>query len=79
MALVGAAMVFALRERVEAEAANSLTSVRDVVEMISWYFLKPRTSEEVADAIEKRHEGRRRASRFKAGRRRKSHAEKVTQ
>ena len=62
MALVGAAMVFALREREQAKATNPLTSVRDVVEMMSWYFLKPRTAEDVAEAIEKRHQRRRRAS-----------------
>jgi len=79
MALVGAAMVFALKERVEAQATSPLTSVRDVVEMVSWYFLKPRTADEVATAIFKRHERRRRVSESKARRGRKMRISKVTQ
>jgi SRSO17 transposase len=79
MALVGAAMLFALKERVEAQATSPLTSVRDVVEMVSWHFLKPRTSDEVATAIFKRHERRRRVSECKARRSRKMRVSKVTQ
>lgn len=79
MSLVGAAMVFALKERVEAEATSPLTSVRDVVEMVSWYFLKPRTADEVSQAIFKRHERRRRVSESKARRDRKIRRTKLTQ
>ncbi len=38
MALVGAAMVFALAERQRASRTNPLTSVRDIVEMVVWQF-----------------------------------------
>lgn len=79
MSLVGAAMVFALKERVEAQATSPLTSVRDVVEMVSWYFIKPRTSEDVATAILKRHERRRKVSESKARSARKTLFTKITQ
>lgn len=79
MALVGAAMMFALKERVATATTSPLTSVRDVVEMVSWYFLKPRTSEEVAAAIQKRHERRRRVSESKARRMRKVPVSKLPQ
>ena len=65
MALVGAAIVFALNERIETAASSPLTSMRDVVEMISWYFLKPRTAADVSNAIQKRHERRRKVAESK--------------
>ena len=55
MALVGAAMVFALAERQRASRTSPLTSVRDVVEMIAWYFEAERTPDQIVTAIRKRH------------------------
>ena len=58
MVLVGAAMVFALGERELTRKDSPLLSVRDIVEMIAWYFSKERTGTEVEQAIRARHERR---------------------
>jgi SRSO17 transposase len=55
MALVGAAMVFALAERQRASRSSPLTSVRDVVEMVAWYFAAERTPDQIVTVIRKRH------------------------
>lgn len=55
MALVGAAMVFALAERQRASRTSPLTSVRDVVEMVAWYFAAERTPDQIVSVIQKRH------------------------
>lgn len=55
MALVGAAMVFALAERQRASPTSPLTSVRDVVELVAWYFEAERTPDQIVTAIRKRH------------------------
>jgi len=65
MALVGAAMIFALMERQRVEGNSPLTSVRDVVEMVAWYFAESRTAGEVVDQILLRHQRRARSMKFK--------------
>ena len=59
MVLVGLAMVFALEERELMRQDSALLSVRDIVEMIAWYFTKDRTGNEVEAAIRARHDRRR--------------------
>lgn len=59
MVLVGAAMVFALGERQLMSKDSPLLSVRDIVEMIAWYFSKERTGQDVEAEIRARHERRR--------------------
>jgi len=54
MALVGLAMVFVLKERLLQEAAHPLLSTRDVVELLDWYFRKPRAIEEVEAILGRR-------------------------
>lgn len=61
MALVGAAMIFALEERQQVEGKSPLVSVRDVVEMVAWYFAQNRTAEEVVVQIQQRHRRRKRS------------------
>jgi SRSO17 transposase len=61
MALVGAAMVFALGERQRVGHASPLTSVRDVVEMVAWYFEAERTPDQIEEVIQMRHLRRKRA------------------
>lgn len=61
MALVGAAMVFALAERCRHAVDSPLLSVRDVVEMVAWYFTKERSTEELTESIRKRHQRRKQA------------------
>ena len=61
MALVGAAMVFALKERCRHAAESPLLSVRDVVEMVAWYFTKEPTTEELTASIRDRHQRRKQA------------------
>ena len=65
MSLVGAAMIFALIERQRVEGNSPLTSVRDVVEMVAWYFAESRTAEEVVDQIKSRHKRRAQSMKFK--------------
>lgn len=69
MALVGAAMVFALAERCRHAATSPLLSVRDVVEMVAWYFIKERTTEELTQSIVRRHARRKQAMDSKIRRR----------
>ena len=54
MALVGLAMVFVLKERLLQAAAHPLLSTRDVVELLDWYFRKPRAIEEVEAILGRR-------------------------
>lgn len=69
MALVGAAMVFALAERDCVGSGSPLTSVRDVVDMVSWYFAEERTDQDLEAMIRERH--RRRAISMEIRNRRK--------
>lgn len=61
MVLVGLAMVFTLEERERVRSETPLTSVRDVVDLIAWYFEKDRTGVEVEEAIRARHKRREQA------------------
>lgn len=61
MALVGAALVFTLQERERTAKSSPLTSVRDVVEMIAWYFEVQPTPEQVVTTIRQRHRRRKRS------------------
>lgn len=65
MVLVGLAMVFTLEEREMLKEDRPLMSVRDVVELIAWYFEKDRTGAEVEAAIRARHKRREQAMRSK--------------
>lgn len=65
MVLVGLAMVFALEERELVKSDRPLMSVRDVVDLIAWYFEKDRTGAEVEEAIRARHKRREQAMRSK--------------
>lgn len=59
MALVGLAMLFVLEERLLAAKEYPLLSVRDVVELMSWYFMKHPSLEELVEAMGRRHRRRR--------------------
>ncbi len=65
MVLVALAMMFTLEEREVVKADSPLMSVRDVVDLIAWYFEKPRTGTEVEDAIRARHKRREQSMRSK--------------
>ncbi len=58
MALVGAAMGFSLEERLRTSQSNPLTSVRDVVEMVAWYFEVQPTPDQIVTTIRQRHQRR---------------------
>lgn len=58
MALVGLAMLFVLEERLVRQETQPLLSVRDVVEMLDWYFRGPRSAPEVEAAGRCRHQRR---------------------
>jgi SRSO17 transposase len=70
MVLVAVAMVFALEERELLKADAPMLSVRDIVDLIAWYFEKGRTDKDVETAIRIRH--RRREKAMKSKMRRKS-------
>lgn len=65
MVLVGLAMVFTLEERERVNADSPLMSVRDVVDLIAWYFEKAPTGAEVEEAIRARHKRREQSMRSK--------------
>jgi len=58
MALVGLAMLFVLEERLLATKSHPLLSVRDVVELMSWYFMKHPSLEELMEVMGRRHRRR---------------------
>jgi SRSO17 transposase len=58
MALVGLAMLFVLQERLLAAQEHPLLSVRDVVELMSWYFLEHPSLERVMEVMRRRHRRR---------------------
>ncbi len=74
MALVGLAMLFVLQERVLAKAKHPLLSARDVVELMSWYFLEHPSLERLMEVMSQRH--RRRSQLMKAALKRARRAEK---
>ena len=53
-ALVGLAMLLVLQERLLAEREHPLLSVRDVVELMSWYFLEHPHLEKLLDVMRRR-------------------------
>ena len=55
MVLVGLAMLFVLEERLLAERSHPRLSVRDVVELMSWYFMKHPSLEELQETMNRRH------------------------
>jgi len=61
-------MLFVLEERLLAEADHPLLSVRDVVELMSWYFMNHPSLEGVLEVLRQRH--RRRDQIMKAAKRR---------
>jgi SRSO17 transposase len=70
MVLVAVAMVFTLGERELLRKDAPMLSVRDIVDLIAWYFEKGRTEAEVEAAVRDRH--RRRIRAMKSKMRRKS-------
>jgi SRSO17 transposase len=58
MALVGLAMLFVLQERLLAEREHPLLSVRDVVELMSWYFLEHPSLPKLLEVMRRRHRRR---------------------
>jgi SRSO17 transposase len=58
MALVGLALLFVMEERLLAEKAAPFLSVRDVVELMDWYFLKHPSLEEIQAVMSRRHQKR---------------------
>lgn len=58
MALVGLAMLFVLEERLVRKETQPWLSVRDVVEMLDWYFRGPRSAREVEATVRRRHQRR---------------------
>lgn len=68
MALVGLAMLFVMEERLLAEANHPLLSVRDVVELMSWYFMSHPNLDGVMEVMDRRH--RLRATLMKAAKKR---------
>lgn len=58
MALVGLAMLFVLEERLLAAKAYPLLSVRDVVELMSWYFMEHPSLERLLEVMRRRHRRR---------------------
>ena len=65
MVLVGVAMVFALGERELLKEDAPMLSVRDIVDLIAWYFEKGRTEAEVEAAVRERHRRRIKAMKSK--------------
>ena len=65
MVLVAVAGLFVMRERAEVRDHSPLTSVRDVVELIAWYFTGPRSQDEVVQLIHQRHARREKTRRTK--------------
>lgn len=61
MVMVGLAMVFTLEERELLKTDAPMLSVRDIVDLIAWYFARGRTEADVEVAIRARHERRKRA------------------
>ncbi len=59
MALVGLAMIFVLEERLFAAKSNPLLSVRDVVELMSWFFMKQPSLDKLVEVMRRRHQRRR--------------------
>ena len=55
MVLVGLAMLFVLEERLLAERSHPRLSVRDVVELMSWYFMHHPSLEELQETMNRRH------------------------
>ena len=64
MAVVFAAMVFTLGERQRARQACTLTSVRDLVEMVAWYFEAHPTPKRIVETIRTRHHRRKRSMEY---------------
>jgi len=58
MALVGLAMLFVLEERLLAAKEYPLLSVRDVVELMSWYFMEHPSLERLVEVMRRRHRRR---------------------
>jgi SRSO17 transposase len=75
MALVGLAMLFVLQERLLAEEEHPLLSVRDVVELMSWYFQTHPNLDKLMEAMEQRH--LRRSKSKQAAQKREKRAEKA--
>ena len=75
MALVGLAMLFVLEERLLATKSHPLLSVRDVVELMSWYFMKHPSLEELMEVMGRRH--RRRKQLMQAAKKRAKTAKKT--
>ena len=61
MALVGLAMLFTTAERAAQPGCGPWLSTRDVVEMLAWYFVKPRTAAALSEQIRERHARRQQA------------------
>ena len=75
MALVGLAMLFVLQERLLAEDEHPLLSVRDVVELMNWYFQAHPNLDRLIEVMEQRH--LRRSKLMKAAQKRAKRAEKA--
>ena len=75
MALVGLAMLFVLLERLLAEMEHPLLSVRDVVELMSWYFLEHPSLPKLLEVMRRRH--RRRKQVMRAATKRAKNEEKT--
>ena len=58
MALVGLAMLFVLEERLLAAKDYPLLSVRDVVELMSWYFMEHPSLDKLLEVMRRRHHRR---------------------
>ena len=75
MALVGLAMLFVLEERLLATEQYPLLSVRDVVELMSWYFMEHPSLEKLVAVMGRRH--RRRKQLMQAAKKRSKVAKKT--
>jgi SRSO17 transposase len=58
MAMVATAGLFVLEERLAAAETEPLLSVRDIVQILDWYFRKSPSLEEVIGQVARRHERR---------------------
>lgn len=72
MAMVSLALLFMMEQRLLLAETAPLLSARDIIELMEWHLVGPRTQEEVVNAIESRHRKRERNALSAQNRRREA-------
>lgn len=72
MAMVSLALLFMMEQRLLLAQSAPLLSARDIVELLEWHLVGPRSQEEVVNAIERRHRKRERNALSAQNRRREA-------